>query len=99
MFQLTDRTRRKTTITLFFLLCLVPTGVLLALGIWRHRPGYAACEADRLSRLSGLTVKLGDVEHLRPGVTVYHALELCDPETGEPMLRLDRLSPPSAATS
>ncbi|MHB8901875.1 MAG: hypothetical protein ACYC6Y_24225 [Thermoguttaceae bacterium] len=91
MFRLSDATRRVATAGLFFLLCLVPTVVLLAVGLWRCLPGRIAAEERRLALLLGQPVQLRSVRQLRPGAAVYEGLQLLDPETGKVLLECDRL--------
>ena len=91
MFRLSDSTRRKITLGLFFALGVVPTAIVLALVVWQNRPGYVQAEADRLGRLLGRKVTLDSVQHPRPNETVYHELTVSDPESGKPLFHCQRL--------
>ena len=87
MFQLHDATRRRLCVGAFLVSGLLPT--LLA-GAWclnRHAPGNLQAEAQQLSRELGLNVKLGGLEHVRPGVVLYEQFEATDPETSNAVLR------------
>ena len=91
MFRLSDSTRRKTTLGLFFAFCVVPTAIVLVLVSWRNRPGHIQAEANRLGRLLGRKVTLDSVQHPRPNETVYHELTISDPESGKPLFHCRRL--------
>ena len=91
MFRLSDSTRRKITLGLFFAFCVVPTAGVLALVAWQNRPGHVQAEADRLGRLLGRKVTLGSVQHPLPNETVYHELTVSDPESDEPLFHCRRL--------
>ena len=91
MFRLSDSTRRKITLGLFFAFCVVPTAGVLALVAWQNRPGHVQAEADRLGRLLGREVTLDSVRHPRPNETVYHELTVSDPESGKPLFHCRRL--------
>lgn len=87
MFQLHDVTRRRVCVAAFLLLGLLPT--LLAGGwcLGRCAPGFLQTEAKRLSQQLGLNVKLGGLQHLRPGTVLYEQFEAANPETGQTVLR------------
>jgi hypothetical protein len=87
MFHLHDVTRRRVCVVAFLMLGLLPT--LLAGGwcLGRYAPGYLQTEAQQLSRLLGLNVKLGGLQHLRPGTVLYGHFEAADPETGQTVFR------------
>lgn len=87
MFRFHDRTRRRICRAGFVLLCLVPTVVVSAWCLWRHRPGHVDAEARRLGRELGLDVSIDGLKHIRPGSVRYEGLELSDPETGQPVFR------------
>jgi hypothetical protein len=91
MFRLSDATRRLVTTGLFVLLCVVPTVVVIAIGLWRGLPGRAAAEERRLSLLLGQPVRLASVRELRPGKVLYEGLEILDPETGRILLECDQV--------
>jgi hypothetical protein len=91
MFRLSDSTRRKITLGLFFAFCVVPTAIVLTLVAWQNRPGHVQAEADRLGRLLGRKVTLAGVQHPRPNETVYHQLTVSDPESGKPLFHCGRL--------
>ena len=91
MFRLSDSTRRKITLGLFFAFCLVPTAVVLALVAWQNRLGHVQAEAHRLERLLGRKVTLDGVQHPLPNKTVYHQLTVSDPESGKPLFHCRRL--------
>ena len=82
MFLLQEQTRKSLCRIGFVAFCIVPT---CAVAIWaasRHGESYLASHEDRLSRLIGMKVKLGAVEHPEPGVVCYADFVIIDPETG-----------------
>ncbi len=91
MFRLSDSTRRKITLALFFAFCVVPTIGVLVFVAWHNRPGHVQAEANRLGSLLGRKVTLESVEHPRPNVTVYHELTVSDSESGKQLLNCERL--------
>ena len=106
MFQLYDQTRRRISLALFFLFCIVPTALVIALCVERRLPGYARREADLLGRQLGAKVSLDRVLHPRPGKAVYEGLRLDDAETGRTILTCRHLqvaagdgSPPVVITA
>ncbi len=87
MLHLHDKTRRHVCVVGFLLLGLLPT---LLVGGWcanRYAPGYVDAEALLLSRQIGLNVKLGGLQHLRPGTVLCEQVEAADPETGKTVFR------------
>ena len=91
MFRLSDATRRLVTTGLFVLLCVVPTVIVIAVGVWRSLPGRNGAEERRLTLLFGQPVKIDSVRHLRPGVVLYEGLEIRDPESERVLVQCDRL--------
>ena len=91
MFRLSDATRRLITTGLFVLLCVVPTVVVIAVGLWRSLPGRVAAEERRLTLLLGQPVQIESVRVLRPGAALYEGLEIRDPESNAVLVRCDRL--------
>lgn len=91
MFQLHDKSRRRICLAAFFALCAAPTVIVLACGVARHLPWHVRAEAERLTWQLGQKVSIKRVRHLRPRVVLYEGLELSDPETGNIILRCDRL--------
>jgi hypothetical protein len=87
MLQLHDRTRYRICLAGFAILCVLPTLVIGGWCVGRRLPGCARAEAERLGQQLGITVKLGGLKHVRPGVMLYEGLELGDPETGQTVLR------------
>ncbi len=90
MFRLSDATRRLMTLGIFFLLCVVPTIVMISLGIWRRLPGRVSTEAHRLSLLIGHPVRLDSARQLSPSTVLYKGLEILDPESNKLLLHCDR---------
>jgi hypothetical protein len=84
---MSDRTRRRLTLTLFAVLCLMPTLVVAAWGVSRHLPGHVRAEAQRLGWQLGMKVSIGAVAHPRPGVVRYEGLVLANPETDAEIAR------------
>ena len=76
---------------LFVLLCVVPTVVVIAVGVWRSLPGRLVAEQRRLTLLVGQPVSVETVRHLRPGTAVYEGLEIRDPESHEVLVRCDQV--------
>ncbi len=91
MFRLSDATRRLAATGLFVLLCVVPTVLVIAIGLWRTLPGRAAAEQRRLSLLLGQPVRLASIRALHPGATLLGGLEILDPETGKILLECDQV--------
>ena len=91
MFQLYDRTRRRISIALFFLLCVAPTAMVVAWCVRQRLPGYAQSEAERLGRQLGARIELDNLFHPVPGRTVYEGLRVCNPETGRVIVACRRL--------
>ncbi len=91
MFRLSDAARRLATTGLFVLLCVVPTVLVIAIGLWRCLPGRTAAEERRLSLLLGQPVRIESVRQLRPGAAAYQGIEVLDPETGKVLLQCDQL--------
>jgi hypothetical protein len=79
------------SLTLFWLVCVLPTAGILAWTLAVKLPWHVRAEAQHLGWRLGLHVTLGAVAHLRPGVTVYEGLELADPATGHVAVRCPRL--------
>ena len=67
MFALHDRVRRRICIAGFFLLCLVPTALVVGWAVAWRLPSHVRGEARRIGHQMGFDVSLGSVEHLRPG--------------------------------
>ncbi|NLS94729.1 MAG: hypothetical protein GXX96_21450 [Planctomycetaceae bacterium] len=101
MFRLSDSTRRLVATGLFVLLCVVPTVVLIGIGLWRCLPGRVAAEERRLSLLIGQPVRIENVRYLSPGAALYRNLEVLDPESGEVLLHCDwlRIRPNSSPSN
>ena len=91
MFRLSDATRRLVTTGLFVLLCVVPTVIVISVGVWRCLPGRTQAEERRLTFLFGQPVRVESVRHLHPNATTYEGLEILDPESHEVLVRCDRL--------
>lgn len=91
MFRLSDATRRLITTGLFVLLCVIPTVLVIAVGLWRSLPGRVAAEERRLTLLLGQPVQIESVRSLRPGAALYEGLEIRDPESNAILVRCDRL--------
>lgn len=91
MFPLHDNSRRRICLAAFFVLCVVPTLLVLGFGLSRRLPAHARAEAKRLSWQLGARVSLDRVKHVRPGVVLYEGLELSDPENGARILRCPKL--------
>ncbi len=91
MFRLSDATRRLITTGLFVLLCVVPTVVVIAVGLWRSLPGRVVAEEQRLALLLGQPVQIESVRSLRPGKVLYEGLEIRDPESNAVLVRCDQL--------
>lgn len=87
MLQLHDSTRRRIGVTAFVAVGLLPTLAVVAFGLWRHSPGCARREAERIGSLLGVTAAVGDVEYVRPGVLRYTGVAFSDPETSRVFFR------------
>jgi len=92
MFRLHEQTRRRLLAAAFVVCCVVPTALVLWVGVSRRLPGRVEAEAGRLSGLLGLGVEVEDVCHLRPGVVRYKGLVLTDPETGRRLASMRTLT-------
>lgn len=91
MFRLSDAARRLATTSLFVLLCVVPTVLVISIGLWRCLPGRTTAEERRLSLLLGQPVRIESVRQLHPGAAAYQGIEVLDPETGKVLLQCDQL--------
>lgn len=91
MFRLSDATRRQVTLGLFVLLCVIPTVVVIGVGVWRSLPGRIGAEERRLTLLLGQPVSIDTIRHLRPGAAFYEGVEIRDPESNEVLVRCDQL--------
>lgn len=91
MFRLSDATRRQITMGLFLLLCVIPSVVVIGVGVWRSLPGRVAAEERRLTLLLGQPVEIDGVRHLRPGAAFYEGLEIRDPESAEVLVCCDQV--------
>lgn len=78
-----ETTQRLVCRMLFLVVVLLPTATLAALAIYGHRPGRAAPWRNSMSAALGLDVRLDDVTAPRPGLRLFHQLQLLDPETHE----------------
>jgi hypothetical protein len=78
-------------LTLFWLVCVLPTAGILVWTLALRLPWHVRAESQRLGWRLGLRVALGSVSHPRPGATVYEGLELADPATGRVVARCPRL--------
>ncbi|HZZ74088.1 MAG TPA: hypothetical protein VFE24_17680 [Pirellulales bacterium] len=87
MFSLHDHTRRLLCRAGFLLLCVLPT---LGVAAWcanRNTAGHRTeCEQALGSNL-GVLAKIGAIDHTRPGVLLYHDVELAEPEASEPFFK------------
>lgn len=84
-------TRRRICRAGFVLLCLAPTGGVLAWSAWMHWPLHRAAAERELSLQTGLRARVARVSHPRPGFTFFHDLSLADAETGATLVRAARL--------
>jgi len=88
---ISERFERAFCRVLFVALCVAPT---LTLGGWTYYqrlPGHRlACE-QMLTRQLGLAVRLGSVEHTRPGDVRLQQVELREPETNELIARIAQI--------
>ncbi|MBL9125060.1 MAG: hypothetical protein JNG90_15590 [Planctomycetaceae bacterium] len=88
---ISERFERAFCRVLFVALCVVPT---LTLGGWTYYqrlPSHRlACE-QMLTRQLGLAVRLGSVEHTRPGDVRLLQVELREPETNELIARIGQI--------
>ena len=87
MFALHDKTRRQVCLTIFLLLCLTPTVLVIGWCVAWRLPSHLRGETERLQQQLGLNVALQGLRHLRPGVILYEGLALADPETAQTLLR------------
>jgi hypothetical protein len=87
MFHLHDTTRRRIGLTGFLMLGVLPALLVVGWCVDRRLPGRIEAESELLSQRLGLNVKLGELRHLQPGVTLYEGLEAADPETGRRVFR------------
>jgi len=92
MFRLHERTQRKVLCAAFVVCCLLPTALVVLLGIWRRMPGHVESEARKLGALLGMQAELQRVVHPWPGTIRYEGLVLADPETGRMLASIDSVS-------
>ncbi len=76
---------------LFIALCVVPTVGLAGWTYYQRLPGHRQVCERSLARQLGLSVKLGEVEHTRPGGIRLTAVELREPETNRVVARAARV--------
>ncbi|MBN1591591.1 MAG: hypothetical protein JW888_18900 [Pirellulales bacterium] len=91
MFLLHDRVRRRICLTGFFLLCVLPTVVVLGWAVAWRLPGHVRAEARRIGWQLGMDLSLGGVEHRRPGAVRLTNVVLRDCESPEAVLQCPRL--------
>lgn len=91
MFQLHDRTRRRIALGLFGLLALLPTLLVLVWAVWLRLPAYVQAETDRLGQQLGLKVSILAIHPQTPTKTLYEGVQLCDAESGRPILYCGQL--------
>ena len=76
---------------MFIALCVLPTSVVAGWTYFQRLPGHRlACE-QALTRQLGLAVKLGSVEHTRPGDLRLATVELREPETNQLVAKIDKI--------
>lgn len=82
---LTEGTRRKISLAVFFLFGPVLFAALIGL-LWYRRGGSLEDERTALAACFSAEVRLAQTEYRRPGVKIYSDFALVDSESGEPFL-------------
>lgn len=87
-----ERTRRNLCQLAFLAFGVLPTLGTLAWTAYRASPLYAAVERlaweNRLGALTGLSAKVGQIEHPTWDTTLLHELHLIDPDGGQRVARI-----------
>jgi hypothetical protein len=86
-----EHTQRTLCRLGFVSLCALPTAALLAWACWLGSPSHVVRCEQLLARRLGLTVRLGQVEHPRPGQLRLRDVVLAEPETRETVATMPRL--------
>ena len=87
MFVLREHSRRRFCRWAFVALCLAPTSAVLGVGIARRWPSVPAAYAEAASRELGLRTSIGSVAYPRPGLVVYHDVDIYEGLDSQPLVR------------
>lgn len=86
-----EHTQRTLCRLGFVSLCALPTAALLAWACWLGSPSHVVRCEQLLARRLGLSVRLAQVEHPRPGQLRLRDVVLAEPETRETVATMPRL--------
>jgi hypothetical protein len=87
MFSLHETTKIHLCRIAFVATCLAPTCAVLAWGALVRLPSYTRAHELAIADGLGLHAQLGRASSPRPGMMLYEALELSDPDTLQPLAR------------
>lgn len=87
MFSLHETTKIHLCRIAFFATCLAPTCAVLAWGALVRLPNYTRAHEHVIAEGLGLHAQLAKASSPRPGVMLYEALQLSDPDTRQPLAR------------
>lgn len=82
-----ERIERAVCRGLFLALCVLPTLGVAGWTYYQRLPGHRQSCQQVLARLLGLSVKLGAVEHTRPGGLRLQSIEIREPDTNRLVAR------------
>lgn len=87
MFSLHETTKIHLCRIAFFATCLAPSCAVLAWGALVRLPSYTRAHELAIADGLGLHAQLAKASSPRPGMMLYEALELSDPDTRQPLAR------------
>ncbi len=86
-----ESTRRRLCRAAFWLVCVLPTALVLGWCHWQRQPGRVAEAETLLSSLTGLTARVSAVSRPRPGVVRLVGVQLREPESSAEVVSCERL--------
>lgn len=86
-----ESTRRRLCRAAFWLVCVLPTALVLGWCHWQRQPGRVAEAEALLSSLTGLTARVATVSRPRPGVVRLVDVQLREPESSAEVASCERL--------
>jgi len=87
MFSLHETTKIRLCRIAFFATCLAPTCAVLCWAVLVRLPNYTRAHERAIAESLGLHAQLAKASSPRPGLMLYEALELSDPDTRQPLAR------------
>ena len=86
-----ETTRRYVCRWAFCAFCVLPTLLVVAWSVYRLTPADVRSREVQWSAWSGLGVTIGRVSYPRPGIMLLDDVQLADPKTAVPIVRIKRL--------